>query len=212
MIFATIMRDSAMYVDRFHEQVDRVGPSKVVVVEGDSSDATWEAIQGRDWMTLKCEHGGPYFGSVDEPMRWRQIALACNVALTAAVRDNDEYEPIIYIESDLIWEPETIESLVGHLDTLPAVAPMSMQGVRFYDTWGHVKGNRRFSPYAPYHPGLNGHQLVTIDSAGSCIAMTAKAAAVAEFSLTDCIRGVGRSLHAHGYSLWLDPSLAVRHP
>jgi hypothetical protein len=186
------------------------------MVEGDSTDQTWKALnnnlQAGD-VLLKCEHGGPYYPSQIIPMRWRQLALCCNVAITAATRDNVNGEHVVYMESDLIWGPPTILKLLAHLDHgRDAVAPMSMQGARFYDIWGYHKDDRRFSPWPPYHPGIVAHELTEIDSAGSCIAMRAEPATYVEFSLTDCIRGVGRSLQANDYTLWLDPTLAVRHP
>lgn len=223
MILVSIFRDAENYVERYMEQCERLRgllaeadiPLRRVMVEGDSTDHTWkvleEAVQPGD-ILLKCEHGGPTFPSKNLPMRWRQIALASNVAITAAVRDNYNREPVVWMESDLIWEPEVVTHLLGLLHTYPAVAPMCMQGARFYDIWGYVKDDRFFSPWPPYHPGINTDRMVTIQSAGSCLAMTADAAQFVEFSSEDCIRGVGRSLYANGHSLWLDPTITVRHP
>lgn len=220
MILVSVFRNSQDYLDRYFDQTDELArsmhePLRRVCVEGDSTDQTWKVLANRlgpNDVLLKCEHGGPTFESQDIPQRWRQIALACNVAMTAAIRINTEEQAVVYMESDLMWDTPTIHKLVDHLSMYPAVAPMSMQRGRFYDIWGYVKDGIRFGPYPPYHPGINPGRMVTIDSAGSCTAMTAQAARVVEFSLTDCIRGVGRSLYANGFSLWLDPTLKVVHP
>jgi hypothetical protein len=223
MILVSVFRDSQPYLDRYWEQcdllrealIDRNEPLRRVMVEGDSTDQTYKILgdnlDAGDSL-LKCEHGGPYFPSQNIPMRWRQLAVCCNVAMTAATRDNRNAEPVVYMESDLIWGPPTVLKLIDHLATYPAVSPLSMQGARFYDTWAYRKDDRRFSPWPPYHPGLSAGMMTRIDSAGSCIAMRAEAAEHVEFSQTDCIVGVGRSLYQNGYALWLDPTLAVRHP
>lgn len=216
MILLSVFRNSGNYVDRYIEQVkclrNLVGDVHVVAVEGDSTDYTYERLLATDFKVLKVEHGGPMFESMDRALRWRQLGAVCNVGMVAAVRDLTEGEPLVYMESDLIWSPEIVERLVHHTETFPAVAPLSIQGARFYDVWGYSKDGTRFGPWPPYHPGVNLERMVTIDTAGSCIAMSYAAAQVAEFSLTDCIKGIGRSLYANGHSLWLDPTLRVTHP
>jgi hypothetical protein len=220
MRLVSVMRDSASYVDRYMEQVLRlrklVGDVSVTIVEGDSTDNTWERLGEYRTFTnidvLKVEHGGPYYPSFDIARRWRQLAVVCNVAMTAATRDLEDDEPLVYVESDLIWTPETIQQLVKHLDHYPAIAPLSICGARFYDIWGYSKDGARFGPWPPYHRSLARGEIDTIDTAGSCIAMRGDVAKLVEFSQVDCIRGVGRSLYEHGFSLWLDPTLRVTHP
>lgn len=214
------MRNSADYVDRYMEQATRLhkevgDPFRVIVVEGDSTDDTWDRLQEykafASLTTLKVEHGGPPFESVDRPLRWRQIASVCNVGMVAAQRELDDDEPLVYVESDLIWEPETLARLVDHLHEFPAATCLSMQGARFWDTFGYRVGGRRFNPWAPYYPGAAG-SMKQIDSCGSVIAMRYEVAQDAFFGHTDCILGLGESIYAAGHSLWLDPTLAVHHP
>ena len=90
-------------------------------------------------------------------------------------------------------------------------AAVCSDGQRFYDTWGHRRGGQRFSAWPPYHPDL-GSDIIEIDSAGSCFAMSSTAANVAHFGHTDCVLGIGRSLRWAGLKLYLDPTLAVTHP
>jgi hypothetical protein len=215
VILCSIFRDSTDYLDRYVNQVKALREHmnvSVVVAEGDSTDDTYLWLIETDFRVLKVEHGGPKFPSVDNPLRWRQLAVVCNVALTAAVRELGHDEPLVYVESDLIWSPETMVRLVKHLTTYPAVAPMSMHGDRFYDIWGHTKHWEDFKAYPPHFTGWSPSMMHQITSAGSCIAMSNTAAQVAHFSPVDCIRGVGRSIADAGLSLWLDPTLSVEHP
>ena len=215
MILVTVMRDSAEYLHRFFDQAEALD-CHIVVAEGDSTDSTYEqlAAYGSDGRVtiLKVEHGGPKFGSVDNPQRWRQLGAVCEVALTAGARIADR-EPLVYIESDLLWKPESIGLLAERALTWDAIAPMSMHLGRFYDIWGHVKDGVGFRPYPPFFPGWAGiDQLYPIDSAGSCFALSPRAQQYAHFSPVDCIRGIGRSLSENGIVLWLDPTLTVEHP
>jgi hypothetical protein len=218
MILASVWRNSASYVDRYAHQVDALRAREdvtVVAVEGDSTDDTYELLTKSDFYVLKCEHGGPFYGSENAAQRWRQLSLPCNVAITAAVRLSGGRDPIVYVESDLVWTAEVLHGLVHDLQKVPAVAPMSFRWnnpVMFYDLWGYQgEGGTDFSQYPPWSPGLT-NTLMKIDSSGSCFALRADLAPSVEFSTQDCIRGVGRSIRAAGADLWLDPQLAVYHP
>lgn len=221
MKLVSIFRDSAGYVERYREQVKSLReymPVDVIAVEGDSTDDTFDLLKHTDYKVLKVEHGGPMYPSAINPLRWRQLAAVCNVALTAAVRELHPDEPLVYVESDLIWSAETIAKLIGHLSMYPAVAPMSMCGPRwhhhdrFYDTWGYTKNWVPFRAYPPYFDGWSETMMHDITSAGSCIGMSFTAAQCAHFSPHDCIRGIGRTISEAGFNLWLDPILKVVHP
>lgn len=218
VVLVTVMRDSAEYVDRFFEQAEQIEDAHVVIVEGDSSDFTWDFLATRAMASplgttlLKGEHGGPYYPSIDNPQRWRQLGAVCELALTAGVRIANGEVPLVYVESDLLWDGATMEKLAVQAVTWDAVATMSMYRGRFYDTWGHVKDGRGFGHHAPYFAGWNPDAMHAIDSAGSCFALSPRAQQYAHFSPIDCIRGIGRSLRENGVQLWLDPHLSVEHP
>lgn len=215
MILASVFRDSAGYLDRYQAQIKALREEMdvyVVAVEGDSRDDTWQLLQDTDFYVLKSEHGGPSYGSTDHPVRWRQIASACNVAMIAATRLCEPDEPFCYIESDLIWEPETILTLVDDLTRVAAVAPMSMCQGRFYDTWGYRRNGERFVAEAPYHPRITTDSLTPIESAGSCFVTLGHYLPFLNFSPDTCIRGIGQSLSDNGWQLFLDPTVSVEHP
>lgn len=221
MILASIFRDSEDYIPRFAGQVDalaqHVSDLRLVLAYGDCSDDTGEALdlalENHDVTLLHVDHGGPKYASVDLASRWTQIAIVCNAVMNAIRHRVQENEPVVYVESDLVWDVPTICSLLDSLTACDAIAPLSLSASsdKFFDTWGHVKDGLAFRPTPPYHPAVNG-QITEIDSAGSCVVMRAEVAKVVRFGEWDCIRGLGRSIRECGYTLWLDPSLAVRHP
>lgn len=218
----SIFRDSVEYVDRYFEQVAKLEAHlgeevRLVLAEGDSTDDTYEAISehlvdhANGDELLKVDHGGPKYGSVDNPDRWARIAMVCNRVMEAA---SAYLGPKIYVESDLIWTPQTMEQLLEDLAVVPAVAPLSMRHGSFYDIWGH-RGldGERFQSAPPYHPSINGAPLVEIGSAGSCVVMREEVARVARFGELDCIVGLGRDIRYNAKaSLWLDTRVQVEHP
>lgn len=217
----SIFRDSIEYHDRYFDQIDKLEaaigePVQLCIAEGDSTDGSYSdlasRIVDRPWdKLLKVDHGGQHYGSVDHPQRWAQVALVCNAVMDAANLDG----PMIYVESDLIWEPATMIQLLEDLSIVPAVAPMSMKDGRFYDTWGH-RGldGERFYGQPPYHRCMESDRpLVAIGSAGSCVVMREEVARVARFGDNDCIVGLGRDIRFKAEaSLWLDRRVKVEHP
>jgi hypothetical protein len=216
VILASIWRNSADYIDRYAAQVKALRehtPVTVIAVEGDSTDDTYEMLKGGPDILLKAEHGGPLFPSTVHPLRWRQLAAAGNVALCAAYRlIHSDPQPLCYVESDLIWDAETMMVLADDLARVPAVAPMSMQGGRFYDIWGHSKNGKRFSAHPPYCDDYDPDNLFPIDTAGSCFMVRAELVEHLQFSHIDCIHGIGRSIREASRTLYLDPTVAVYHP
>lgn len=226
---ASIVRNAEGYLERYLSQAAALaellaerGDSLIVrVAEGDSTDGTWarltEAVRDTPGMAIyKFDHEGPAFGSIDDPTRWRNIARTWN-RLFDRIKE-DDFDALIYVEADLIWEPLTMVRLLGRLDDrlqpVDIVAPMSMHVAGFfYDTWGYRVGGQRFGPNPPYYPGLDQlapGELLRIDSAGSCQAMRDVVARRCRLSEQDAM--IGHDVAARGYSFWLDPSLKVLHP
>lgn len=230
----SIFRNSEPYLDRYFTQVASLTgwlagkdiETHLILVEGDSTDDTWRVLQergkflmsfiqnvspGSEITLLKKDHGGPSFGSVDNDIRWRNISKVCNALLNCVSAKDDA---LVYVESDLIWNRETILHLLEHIKEVDAVAPMCFhqQTGLFYDIWGHRKDGVRFSQYAPYHPGIT-NGLTTIDSAGSCIVMKGSVARSCRFTPPELgIVGFGGDIREKGFALCLDPSQKVVHP
>jgi hypothetical protein len=227
VIVSSIFRNSYDYLDRYVDQVvdleNVLGETvKLIVAEGDSTDETPATLDYLldgsfiDAEILTVNHGGPEFTSVNDPVRWAQIALVCNAVLRRVQEEIQPGDTWLYVESDLVWTGDTLAQLVGDCvaEGCNAVAPLSLDGAsdRFYDIWGYTKDGQRFDRHPPYHPGLTGQGLIEIDTAGSCFAMRGHWTHQVAFSETDCIRGIGHSLAAAGGQLWLDQDCEVMHP
>lgn len=222
MIIVSVFRNSAEYLERYVNQIKALRehvPVKVVCAEGDSTDDTFLSLIGQtDYKVLKVEHGGPTYTSQNVTARWRQLASVCNVALTAGVRELGADEPLCYVESDLVWEPDVLVRLAEHVTRYPAVSPMSMRPDtahhlgKFYDVWGYTKNWQQFAHHAPYFDGWSETMMHQITSSGSCVMLSSSAAPLVHFDPADCIKGIGRRLAAANMTLWLDPTLKVVHP
>ena len=152
---------------------------RVIAVEGDSEDNTREALVyhadrlGLELELVTCNHGGPIYGSTEQPERLAALSKVLNAGLDAVLSDDDAF---LFVESDLSWDPETLATLLRYGYDAPfgfdVFSPMVMAGDVFYDIWG-FRGldGRRFSPFAPFFPRMEGHLLFEVGSVGSCLAM-----------------------------------------
>lgn len=187
-----------------------------LIVEGDSDDngATWErlnrAFPGR---VTKREHGGPTFGSVDDPQRWRGVSYACDGVLE---RVTAEHDALLWVEADLIWEPATMERLLGHLSRVDMVCAMNLMRGTFYDTWAFASAGVYFQAAPPYHTMLtktSSNGLYPLDSGGSCWAVRGEVARTCRFRPPErAMRGFCEEVRAHGWHIWLDAQAKVEHP
>lgn len=209
----SIFRDSARYVRRYFDQIDALREHvnvRVVGTWGDCEDHTHDLLKGRDIELYEYHHGGPHFGSVDHGPRWDNIAKVVRHTLDMV---GDPGDALIWVESDLIWRPETMLTLLGDLDNVGAVAPMAMATSaqfdcgpeRFYDIWGYRQDGQWFNAYPPYYRGEPDPNtgLVKIDSCGSCWV-------AADDSFWRDWTGHW-PFPAEG-QLWLDPKVRTRHP
>ncbi len=123
----------------------------------------------------------------------------------------NEYDYFYYMESNLIWNKETIDKLVEGMKEFDCVAPMSMLNQIFYDTWGHRANGLNFSNYYPYHPDFDKFdRYMPIESAGSCILMKSEVIKNCRLNLKDAM--IGHDIIKNGYSFVLDKTAIVNHP
>lgn len=201
---ASIFRDSISYLDRYFKQIEglrRFADVRLLLAEGDSTDATYKVLteyMGLRDILVKFDHGGPNYGSVDNPARWDQIAKVVRGLLDRFDNKGDKF---VWVESDLIWRPEALQSLMQ--ERVP-VAPMVMRWERFYDIWGFRIGGTGFRPVAPYY-GFYPPGLVKIDSCGSCFVLSRH-----DYDLLGSWSGHW-PFTAEG-TLYLKPLVRVEHP
>lgn len=221
----SMFRDSTSYLPRYFEQVealrtmleDRGDRLRVIAIENDSADETWEMIDRwlfghfADGVLVKVHDDCPYFPSVDRPERWRHHAWVQNHVLEEL---DDTDDVLVYVESDLVWTPDDLCALVDKAkdnQAWTAAVFYREYGGHWYDSWGtSVDGANFFGSY-PYHPKYTGEPM-QIDTCASVLACPAKLARETRFSPVDAFKGWARDIYAHGGEVWLDPSVAVLHP
>jgi hypothetical protein len=191
IVVGSAFRNMSSRINRYFKQVhalaEHIGPDhsvRVIAVEGDSVDETERELVHMaelwqlDTSLRKHDHGHPPFGSTEEPLRLEALS-GVMLEIFKAVKKEDDV--LLYVESDLIWKPHEVGSIIDiafeQREGFDIVAPMVWAGEAFYDIWG-FRGldGQRFSPFEPYHEDLPLHGIGEISSAGSCLAMRAEVA------------------------------------
>jgi hypothetical protein len=221
VVVGSAFRNSEGRVDRYFEQVAafaRYGKEhafdvRVAAIEGDSTDGTRARLQqprDLDVDVVIHEHGGPVYGSTEDPARMAQLTGVGN-AIFNSVRESDDV--LVYVESDLMWDAATIHSLMLSVicGACDVVAPLVFAGPHFYDIYAFRKNGVRFSPFYPYHADLNGEQLVDVDSAGSCLVMSAQVAREVRIPVGGVLVEWCNSARAAGYRVCARLDLGIQH-
>lgn len=217
ILFGSIVRNGEQYLPRYFEQINSLRTEynvQIAITEGDSKDNSYEKInqliRQYDISTqlYKYNHAGNLYGSVNVPERWKNIARTWNYMLD---RISLNYDYFCYMEADLIWNKQTIDQLIEGMQYFDAIAPMSMLGNIFYDTWGHRSNGHNFSNSYPYHPDFEKYpKYMPLTSAGSCIMMQSKVAKNCRLSEVDAM--IGHDIIKNHYTFMLDKSAFVYHP
>lgn len=188
--------------------------------EGDSTDETldrltWAYPYARWAITIvDCTHGGQEFGSVEKSERFRQLAHVGRCIFAAIPTDTDA---VVYAESDISWDAQTIISLIDRLADYPAISPMVLLDRKgwaknaFYDTWGAIGLNgRHFEHHPPYNAGYKPDEPFPVSSMGSCMAMRGDIAM--QIVIDERVfQGISAQIWAMGESVWIDPQLTCYH-
>jgi hypothetical protein len=185
-----------------------------IAVEGDSKDGTRAQLQHEslgfaELRLVRCDVGVPRYPSCEDPARLKALSSVLNAGM-AAVDNRADF--VIFVESDLIWEPQTFHSLVDFLNVgLDVVAPMIFAGDIFYDTWGfRTLSGHRFGCL----PKMNGlkREPLELGSVGSCLAMRAEVARRCRVSNDLALVGWCEDVRRNGFHIFVAPTLSVRHP
>lgn len=231
VVLASAFRDATPYLGRYFDQVVGLNDAlhsaghKLFCLwgEGDSSDHTLTALRAMRWrlnsQVVDVTHGGRKFGSIVNARRFQQLAHVGNTIWAAIPETADA---VLWVESDLIWEPTTLLALVEHTAIYPCAAPMILDllpdtgaqaNVTYYDTYGFMRRGIHFTKAPPYHPDLPAvTRMVRMDSVGSCLAMRGAVAKGLYFPANDVIVGLCAQIREKGESVWLDKQLVVWHP
>lgn len=213
------------HVHRFIERVSSLRnlsayPVRIVAVFGDCVDQTANDLLRQaekhdlSLQLVESSHGGPVFGSTEDPARLKALSQIGNAGLSA-INDEDAY--VFYVESDLLWDASTVLQLVKRVqaeEKPTIVAPLIFAGENFYDVFCFRKNGARFAPFYPYHSELdhNVNALTDVDSVGSAFVMPAEIARQCRIKNDNVLMGFCEDAWAHGFQVKVDPSLKVNHP
>ncbi len=230
LTIVSFFRDAAgVQVHRFikqcvHLQAGWKGPVRLVAVYGDCVDSTKQQLQAEAEAYNLALHlveyntNKPRFGSTEEPDRMATLSKMANHALDYAqsLLEPGVPEQIFYVESDLIWEPETVKKLGEILDRaedIDAIAPLIYAGELFYDIWGfRGMDDIRFAPFPPYHFSLTSTDPTQIHSCGSAFMMERWVLEKSRIRNDYALVGFWEDARSHGFKLFVAPTLKVRHP
>lgn len=212
------------------EALDWPVPSHIITVEGDSKDNTPDLLDA--WAnenarvhSLHKSLGNPLFGSTLHPLRLLTLATVSNWGLDF-IANNLEVEYVLFITSDLAYEPDLAKRLRWALENSPhagLVAPMVWRndGTRdiFYDTWAFRR--RKIQSTDPLFAGTSKEKLLTqlgeapvpMQSVGSVLFCRAAAIyAGVRFTVEQDVVGFSQNMREAGYTIWADPKAHTQHP
>lgn len=202
---------------KLKECCDRRGDTlRWIATEGDSRDNTrMEIMRFAEYLPISMElaireHGGPVYASTEEPARMKALSYVGNGILESV---NEVDDVLIYVESDLLWKPETLYRLIEQLEPgKDVIAPLIFAGEAFYDIWAFRKNGHRFGPFHPYHGDLDLTQPTAVDSAGSCLVMRAEVARQCRIIEDNALVGFCKDVWSKGFAIYCDPRERIYHP
>lgn len=229
VVVCSIMRNAEPYLEEYLAGINRLGDvvHRVVIVEGDSTDATrlrLQAAAAKDPRLDIIHHdtGSRVRGSVVRSDRLAAMSTCMNLALDRALEHGPDR--VLYLTADLRW-PADLVGLLGEPGA-PIVAPLVLRedGRRFWDVWGFRKGRsllRRgpgnalgcFRPHAPYHTCVRFDRPFEVDSAGSVMLLDPTVLrAGARFTAEEDVVGFCREARARGFAITVQPKAVCIHP
>lgn len=216
-------RNATAHIPRYFDQMGALSALlarrgdwlKLILGYGDSTDGTGEMLHeeatfSMDALLVDVSHGGPAFGSIEHPQRFKQLAAMGNKLLGYVPNDTDV---VGIVESDLIWEAQSILQLLEDLEHVPCVSGMIMDGPNsFYDVFAARRNGQRFTKTPPYHPDITpDSDLLEVDSAGSVLFMDAELARKARFTDGEAIVGYCRQIRDAGGTIWINTQVSFAH-
>jgi len=216
-----MIRTGAHYLRDFVDRVDdlhKMVPLRVIVGENDSEDATrdhlfqWQCTAPYKVGIIDRSQGGPHYPSIDLPERWAHIAYVMNGVLDQLAPIDDR---VLYVDPDLIWEPDMVVRLLDKLDDEhDVIAPLAWHGVsqRRFDTWGTRKNGERLRRIEDPFDRVAQRGIVEVDSAACLNVMKGEFARLCRFGETDANVGWHNQMREKGARIWLDFEERVVHP
>jgi len=232
LVIGSCFRDSSdEYMDAYFSRIYMLRQStssdvkiRLLLVEGDSVDSTtWVRLNRKlgehnlsGSQVILRDHGHPVYGSVATPERLSSFAYAAN-GIWENLEPSDDL--LFYVESDIIWSPQTLAAMVQDLQPSNAdwsiIAPMvhEISTGGFYDTWGFRRHGIHWTKHDG-HPTVDaGWQgIVEMDSVGSCLLIRTEVARQFRLTPEESLVGFCKLASQAGYRIGMDTRLEVEHP
>lgn len=219
--------DAGENIARYQQQIDALDyPANLLrlyLVEGDSRDDTlnelraWAAEDSRVTV-VKHDTGIDRMRHTPHPARLQCLADTGNTALEALAADRWG-ELACLLESDLLYQPDTLRKLVDHRPDNAAISPFiwipgTDRHLQFYDIWAFRQGGKMFKPakpewYAAHYPT---DSIFEVDSAGSMVLFPAGPIYDGVRYTDQAIIGICQQYSARGYRIMADPMVNILHP
>ncbi len=213
------LRDAGQILPAYRERIKRlVWPPhqlRIIAVEGDSNDDTWDQLQAwaaqDERVTLgKCDLGKPHYGSIVHPERFQVLATVFNAALNLVDLEWSDY--VLFLPGDIEYQPELLGQLVS--EQLDVLAPFSYQSGYFYDIWGFTRDKRMFEKFTELDAFLHyGDRPIAMDTVGGTVLLSkAVLAAGCRYTVEEVDRGLCRQARLLGFEIYGHPGVQVYHP
>lgn len=218
----SLFRDSTYKnLARYFNQLEGITNHDITLYlgEGDSTDDTLEQLHKEckvlpynfKYSIIDVSHGGANYGSIVHPTRFLQAAY-CGNRVLSQVKPCDV---VLWLESDLIWDRHTFDSLVSQVGVNNMIAPMvylkrdGFPDDYFYDTFAFRIDYKNFAQTPNYHPRLRAGGLMRMTSVGSMVAWPYYLGRDLYFPAKDVFVGLCGQFNG---SIFCDTRLSVYHP
>jgi hypothetical protein len=215
----TTLRQDSLYALTFYRQISNLYGSNFsigtisIVHDAPSppvSDAFKEFISADPRVNLVQEiSSDSEITTLSEKARqWAQLG---NQAIEAALETDCSH--ILYLEADLCVPLDFLEQLIAR--DVDIVAPVTMLGSTFYDTWGFRDMNGQKISDIQQFPFYSG-ELVELSSVGSCVLFRSEVfrtgIRLPGVHQNGLLVGVCTQARAAGFRVYADPTVSIIHP
>jgi hypothetical protein len=235
IVVVSAFRDMVGRTDHYMAQIDALQRHawkdstahtiRVAAITGDDIDGTETALMisaSRYRIPISItrhDTNKPHYPSIEHTERLEALTGVMKAGMHA-VRVGPLADVVLYIESDLLWDPHQVGSIIDMAyrreQGFDIIAPMIFcgTGAQFYDIFVYRKDGARFSPHPPYTHGmrLGAHEITEVDSVGSCLAFRAELALVVKPIGSECLISWCNGARAQGYRVGVAHGFRVNHP
>lgn len=212
----TPMRNAERHIRDYVRRLNSLGHPReelrVILVEGDSADATramaevYASLDTRVTV-VRCDTGGPHYHSIVHPERFRILATVFNAGLEAVDLDWSDWALLLPV--DIEYKPDMLTSLLAW--DRDVISPFVFMNGVFYDIWAFSVQDHFFGPF-PEAQLAGGEEPLEMTTIGGTMLFRADVLrAGVRYGINEVDRDFSRDARAAGFRLWADPTTVVYH-